>query len=215
MDNDRQLRAEVRHALEAVTPAAPWLAARVVEGLRKREGGVGVEVNAASRRRLSLAAVAVAALIVAALVVVLLASRALVPSSSVPAGVREHATPQDIALVEADDRQVSNAMGMPVCQGTGPGTGYDSPACRERTQNLDTAVRKFQTDLERAHPPARLAGKHAQVLADLARLESVLQEELNHIDAKDYAAADAQTPELRAAFDSYNADINAILSTRR
>lgn len=217
MDNDRQLRAEVRHALEAVTPPAPWLAARVVEGLRKREGGVGMEVNAASRRALSLAAVAVAALIVAALVVVLLASRALVPSSSVPAGVRDQATAQYVALVEADDRQVSNVMGPPVCQGyyTGPGTGYESPACRERTQNLDTAVRKFQADLERAHPPARLAGKHAQLRADLARLESVFRETMNDIDAKDYAAADAQTPELRAAFDSYNSDINGILSTPR
>ncbi len=209
MNNDRQLQAEVRHALEAVTPPAPWLAARVAESLRARKGGVGMKVHAASRGGLSLAVVAVALLIAAALVVVLLASRAHVPAGSVPAGAGDQATAQYVALVEADDQLIRPSG--PTCQGT----NYES-GCLEKIAKQDAGLRKFQADMERAQPPARLAGKHAQLRADLARLDSVRQEAQKAIDAKDYAAADAvvQTS-MRDATNSVESDVNEILSIPR
>lgn len=170
-----------------------------------------MRVYETSRRGLSLAAVAVASMIAAVLVVVLITSRAHGPSGSVPAGVGDQTTAEYVALVNADDQRIQNKPGPAVaCQGS-----YDAPACLERIQYLDTVARKFQADLERAHPPARLAGKHTQLRADLARLESSLQESLKYLDAHDYAAMEAQAPEAEALWAAYNADILDILSTPR
>jgi hypothetical protein len=213
VDNDRQLQAEVRHALEAVTPPAPWLAARVVVDLRKRrkrEGGVDMKVHEASWRGLSLAVVGVAAVIAAALVVVvLLVSRGLVPSSSVPAGVGDQATAQYVARVEADDQQFQTVLRPTPCNDF----GYDSSACREKLQTAIAVLQKFQADT--AHPPARLAGRHALLRADIARLEAMYQRHLSYIDAKDFNALLAEGPELNANLNSYFSDINGILSTPR
>lgn len=221
MDNDPRLQAEVRRALEAITPPAPWLAARVAKGLGNRDGGLRMEVREPSPRWVSLVAAVLVAIFALATVVVVLASRALVPSGSVPASRGDRATIEYVDLVEAGDQGLNNAMGPPVCQGV----RFDAlgqadleiavAACRERIQNLYTATLKFEADLDRAHPPAQLAGKHAQLRADLARIESVHHRGLAYLDARDFAALAAMEPETAAIFADYNSDINAILATPR
>jgi hypothetical protein len=203
--SDRQLQEQVRVALEAVTPPAPWLTARVIDDLRKREEGIDMKVQVESRRGLPLALV-VAALIAAALVAVLLAVRALVPPSPAPVGVQDQATAQYVAMVEADDEQYRAAQRPTTCNEF----GYDSPDCRGKLVNAIAAMEKFQADLERAHPPAGMASRHALLKADVDRMVVMGKRHLGYIDAKNFAALFAEGAEFSAAITKYTSDVTRV-----
>jgi hypothetical protein len=203
--NDRHLQEQVRVALEAVTPPAPWLTARVIDDLRKREEGTDMKVQVESRRGLTVALV-VAALIAAALVAVLLAVRALVPPSPAPVGVQDHATAQYVAMVEADDEQYQAVQRPTTCNEF----GYDSPACRDKLVNAIATMEKFQADLERAHPPAGLASRHALLKADVDRVVVIYKRHLGYIDAKNFAALFAEGAEFSDAITKYTFAVTLI-----
>jgi hypothetical protein len=203
--NDRHLQEQVRVALEAVTPPAPWLTARVIDDLRNREEGTDMKVQVESRRGLPVALV-VAALIAAAVVAALIASRALFPPTPAPVGVQDHATAQYVAMVEADDEQYRAAQRPTTCNEF----GYDSPACRQKVQNAITAMEKFQADLERAHPPAGMASRHQLLKADVDRMVVMGKRHQGYIEAKNFAALFAEGAEFSAAIIKYTSDVTHI-----
>jgi hypothetical protein len=175
MDSDRQLRAQVVSALEAVTPPAPWLASTIRESLRphRRRRGKTMRILAPFPAHRLSAAVAVA------LIVLLVGTAAGIFAlrnsfgHPVPAHRAESDAVRYAALLTRDKQHLDEASGRAVqvgADGTGCDGGPGDSACPTRLGVVEGAYQAWLGDLDHTTPPARFSAEQARMRADLEAL---------------------------------------------
>jgi hypothetical protein len=185
VDNERQLKTELRRALDDVLPPVPWLEAAVTENLRGRRSRKSIDRHvdkpqthvAWPRPVLQLAAGLLIVVLAATAVAAFLELRYREPQST-PAGSLTIAAYQ--ALVSRDDGEliVSRNDDCSTLQSACPAPGR--PAL--------SALQRWVDDLNRSTPPTRFAVIDAQLRRHLAANISALHAVFTAYQAKDLSA---------------------------
>jgi len=198
MDSDRQLRAEVVRALEAVAPPAPWLAASISAALRERRPRRRSRIVAAARRPvrgLSTALAVALVLLIAAAAVGVFVLRS--PAPSVPAH-RTSTVAGYTAMVKTDYARL-----VALRQEHGDFCrSFDDGGC-PATIGLYLALRQqWIDDLDRTPPPPQFAALHARLRAILVAGNSDFNQELAAFNARDANGVGVATSGLSAEGDA-------------
>lgn len=167
MDSDRQLRAEVVRALDAVTPPAPWLGSTVRKSLRARSRP-GTRMAAAARftgRGLSVATAVALVLLIAATAVGILAIRSA--GQLLPAHPRQGDVAAYAEMLKRDRQDLESSAGGTASRRCHTLALPDCPAAlaREAAQ-----YQRWLNDLGRTTPPTRFTTEHARMRANLLAL---------------------------------------------
>jgi hypothetical protein len=194
MDSERQLRAEVVRALEAVTPPAPWLASAVGESVRARARGGGRKMVTAARftaRGIPIVVAVALVLLIGAAAVGIFALRSV--SRPVPAHPSPSAAVRYAQMLQRDHQLLNQAAGREVAIGV-QSTSCDSLAHTECPAYLTSVVGAYQRwldDLDRTSPPAPFAAEHARMKADVTAVITFL-----NLGGTAFNAGDAPTMNL-------------------
>lgn len=193
MDSERQLRAGLISALEAVTPPAPWLASTVRESLRMnpRRGGKRTRGASFTTRGLSAAVAVALVLLLGATAAGIFTFRSLVNPSSAHPGQGDVA--QYAALLTSDRQALNEAYGGELVVGDwmtsacGSLTDMECPAFLSRVEG---SWQRMLYDLDRTPPPTQFRAEHARLQADLRAFITALRLGVAAFNAGDGSTVD-------------------------
>ena len=197
MDTDRELRFQLRRALDEVAPPAPWLAAAVKRELansRQQAGRPSVPVRLAF---------SLLALLLVGAVVIGFRAWASTTHPVVPAGRVSVKSYQAMISVDSKLFASANHFGC---------SSYNDTSCLPKVAQADASAQAWLDDLNRSRPPERFVSLDPLLRRHLALILSADQAFVTAFKAKDDtgtgAASSVATSEL-GAVQSLAADITA------